>query len=222
MEHNNLSLMEIMSILKKNIILILFVTLLSGSGIFALSYYVITPKYTATASMYVHSKLDGSEITSFDLTASQELVSTYIVIIKSDTVLDKVISDMKLNLTAKEIRKGLEASSLDETEAFSISYTHTDPKFAQAVVNKVLEIAPNEIMRIVQAGGVEIIDYAKEPVIPASPNIVLNTVVGTVMIILVTIGICIIVKKLDTKIHTETDLARFSIPVLGIIPVIIK
>jgi capsular polysaccharide biosynthesis protein len=213
---------QLAELIKKNLILVLFVALLSGAVIFALSRYVITPRYTATASMYVYSNTNRSEITSFELTASQELVNTYIVIIKSDTVLEKVITSLDSDLTPKDLRKGLAASALDATEAFSISFTHTNPKFAQAVTNKIVELAPAEIIRIVKAGGVEVIDYAKEPGIPSSPNIIVNTLVGTLLGFVLTIGICLILKKLDTKIHEERDLSGFKIPVVGVIPIIIN
>ena len=71
------------------------------------THFCIKPKYSATTKMYVYSNTDristDSTITSTELTASQDLVNTYIYILKSDTVLEAVIKDLDLNISTSAL-----------------------------------------------------------------------------------------------------------------------
>jgi capsular polysaccharide biosynthesis protein len=221
-KNKELSLMELLLIFKKRFLLIILSVLFCGAAAFAISEYLFTPMYTATASMYVYNtSRENDQITSFDITASQELVNTYIVVIKSDTVLDQVINTLNLSMTAEDIRKILKAGAIDDTEAFSIEISHRDPGTAQRIVNTLVDVAPKEIIRVIQAGGAEVIDFAKFPEEPSSPDLVLNTILGAVIGLLLSFGISAAVAVFDTKIHCEEDLRQsFKIAVLGYVPVL--
>ncbi len=65
----------------------------------------ITPEYQSSVTVYVNNttSTQGMEaITGTNLNAAQQLVSTYVNIIKSDTVLEEVIEKGRLNCTAGE------------------------------------------------------------------------------------------------------------------------
>lgn len=223
MKYGELDVHKVIEIFKNHFIVILCSIVICGVSAFLVSYYLITPKYTATASLYVYSNSNRlqEQITSSDLTASQELVNTYIVILESNTVIDKVISELNLAMTPEDIRKILKAGAIDGTEAFQISIKYNDPYTAYMIVNTLVDIAPKEIIRVVQAGGAEVIDYAKVPAKPSSPNIKINTAVGAITGLVLSFGLCIVIFIFDTKIHSEEDLKNiFTIPVLGSVPVL--
>jgi capsular polysaccharide biosynthesis protein len=220
-EENVIYPSQIFGILKRKYLVILLVTILCAAAAFTLSKYIMTPKYTASASMYVFSDTSKTEsiITSNELTASQKLVNTYIVVLKSETVLDQVIVNLNINLTADDIRERMTAGAIDGTEAFTISIEDSDPKRAQQIVNAIADIAPQEIIRVVKAGGVEVIDYAKEPAEASSPNVMLYTLAGALIGLVVSFGVFMLAVIFDTKIHGEDDLLNnFKLPVLGVIP----
>lgn len=181
--------------------------------------------YTATASLYVYSDSErpsGSAITQSELTASKTLVDTYIVILKSNTVIDAIIDDLNLQISTNDLKKMISASSLNGTEAFSVSVTTDDPELSQRIVNSLISIVPNEIVRIVKAGGAEIIDTAKTPTSPSSPSIARNVAIGALIGLLLSFGVFFIIFMSDTVVHTENDLdLNFDIPVLGIVPELI-
>lgn len=223
-KYKELDLWQLLLILSKRLVAILLSVVLCGSFGFLLSQYVIKPIYTATASLYVYSDINRSQnqITSSDLTASQELVNTYIVVIKSDTVLRQVINNLDLTMAPEDIRKILSAGAIDDTEAFIISINYGDPYTAQQIVNTIIDIAPKEIIRVVQAGGVEVIDYAKLPDKPSSPNTLLMTIIGALIGFVLSFGISVTIKLFDTKIHGEDSLTQvFTIPMLGSIPTLV-
>lgn len=187
------------------------------------THFCIKPKYSATTKMYVYSNTDristDSTITSTELTASQDLVNTYIYILKSDTVLEAVIKDLDLNISTSALKSAISAQQADKTVAFEVTVTATGPKTAARIANSIAKIAPKEIVRVVKAGGVEIIDYAKVPTKPSSPNLSMNIIVAAVAALFVSFMACFLYEFFDTTITGERDVvSEFDIPILGTVP----
>lgn len=56
--------------------------------------------------------------------------------------------------------------------------TNTDPEEAADIAKTLAELATPEIIRVVQAGEVQIIDEAFSNNEPVAPNMALNTMIG--------------------------------------------
>lgn len=195
-----------------------------GGGLlaFLITFFVVTPLYTASVSMYVsnNDNRSNSTITTSDLSASQSLVSTYIVVLKSDTLLTKVAEKLDNNYSVEELRKMLTAESIDGTEAFRVSIINKDPKMAQKISNYIADVAPDEIIRVVKAGNVEVIDRAKLPD-QADWPLARNTAIGLALGILLAATVVVVFNIMDTTIRTVEDLTKYyELPVLGEIPTI--
>lgn len=188
-----------------------------------ITHFCVKPRYSATTKMYVYSNTDristDSTITSTELTASQDLVNTYIYILKSDTVLEAVIKDLDLNISPSALRGGISAQQADKTVAFEVTVTATGPKTAARIANSIAKIAPKEIVRVVKAGGVEIIDYAKVPTKPSSPNLSLNITIAALAALFISFVAFFLYELFDTTITSERDIiGEFDIPILGTVP----
>ena len=182
----------------------------------------ITPKYEADVTVYVNNIRSGQDvdtITSTNLTTSQKLVNTYINIIQSDTVLEKVAEASGMDITADDIREIMAAEQVDTTELFTVTITHPDPVKAAQLANAVAEVAPGEIGGFVEGSSTKIIDYAKVPEAPASPSKVKNTVLGVLVGGIVAALYVTLRFLLDVRIKDEEDLITlFNLPVLSQIP----
>lgn len=226
-EENNgmemeIDLKEVFRALKKRAVLIILVALLFGAAVFAVTNWCVTPIYTASASMYVNNASErgsANVMTTSDLSASQQLVETYLVVLRSDTVLEKVAQQLSHEVDIKTLSEMLTAAPINSTEAFSVSVTHEDPAFAAEVANVIANVAPEEIVRVVKAGSVEVIDYAKVPETPSSPRKMRNTALAMMLGLVLAAGAVVLQAMLDKTLHTEADLtAAFDIPVIGQIP----
>ena len=108
---------------------------------------------------------------------------------------------------------------VEETMAFQVTVNSKDPALSAKIANSIAKIAPQEIVRIVNGGGVSVIDYAKRPTKPSSPNLKKNTVVGALAGFILSFAAFFIYEVFDTTITNGTDLERvFDIPILGTIP----
>ena len=102
-EYETIDLLEILRLLKKNLLVILAVTILLAVAGYLVSTFAMTPQYEASATLIVNSREDQAAaqapITNDQLTSATKLVDTYAVILTSDTVLDKTMSNLNLTMS---------------------------------------------------------------------------------------------------------------------------
>lgn len=214
-----IDLKDLLSLLWRHIWVILLSALLGGVILLAGTKLFIAPKYTATVSMYVYNNNNVENASVQDITLSQQLVNTYIVILKSNSVLQRVSDQLDWKYNTEDLRKAITASSIDSTEAFEVSVIDKDPKHAQKIANTIAKVAPSQIIRVAKVGAVEVIDYATLPIEPSSPKPLRNTVIGIFLGLFFSSGIIILLNMFDTTICTESDLTEvFNLPVIGTIP----
>ena len=118
-------------------------------GAVSTMYYTmnyVTPMYRASVTIYVNnsSAEERTEsISSSTLRASQQLVTTYVNMIKSDTVLRKVAEAINNpKISAAYIRKELTASQVQSTVMFNVYIADADPRMAASIANTIADIAP--------------------------------------------------------------------------------
>lgn len=220
-ETNEISLQEIFMILWNKVWVIILCTLIGGVAAFGISAFVLDPTYTSRVSMYVNSNTERENTIANlnDINASQKLVSTYIEILKSDNVLSKVITETGFTYTPEQIRKMLTASAVNGTEIFEVKITTEDANEAAVIANTIAAVAPEEIIRVVKAGSVELIDEAVPATSPSSPNVLLNTIIGLLLGGVLSVLGVLVAEMLDNRIKTEDDLKKgYDFPILGTIP----
>jgi capsular polysaccharide biosynthesis protein len=217
-----LDLKKLIEILLRRWWMILSALVLGAFSAYLFTSLFVDPVYSARATLYVYNsenRQTSSTITSSDISVSKTLVDTYIVILKSDAVLKDVAKQTGLSYTAGDIREMISASSVNNTEVFQITVENTNPSHAQIIANTLVKVAPQQIIRVVHGGSVEVIDSATLPAAPSSPNIPLNTAVGGLLGLIISVFGSLLYEMLDTRIKTESDLTEiFSIPVIGVIP----
>ncbi len=227
MEENReieIDLKKIFTMLKKRLIFIVLVGLIGATISGCITNFFITPQYTTNVKLYVSSNTDnllgsGGSISQNELDASTRLVNTYLVVVRSDNFLEKVADRLGDGTTASAIKSMISCSQIDETLAFQVNVTSSNPQRAADVANAIAETCPSEIVRVLKVGGVEVIDYAKVPTSPSSPNLKKNVLIGLIAGLALSFVFFFIKEMFDTRIITSKDLEKdFSIPVLGSIP----
>lgn len=203
--------------------LIILCAVIVAAAALAYTDLFMKPLYRADVSFYVNnssfSANPNHSISSSDLATSQRLVQTYVNIIKSDLVLEKVAAASGLNITAEQIRGCMTAESLDETEMFEVQVTYNDPVLAAQLANAIAEVAPSEIANIMVGSATKVIDYAKVPTSPHSPNPTKNTVLGALIGAVLAVVVIVIQTMMDVRIKCEEDILVLSAaPILGTIP----
>ena len=220
-----MELRDYLRILHRNWILILALMIFGGAGAYGYSL-LQTPTYEANTQLYVSVRSDStgvSELAQGTNFARQAVVS-FVDVVDSALVLDRVIDDLNLDMTAQQLARSIDASS--PTNSVIISIRVSDPNaersadiansvgtnFANVVVNQ-LEKPDGNAASLVK---VETIEPALVPTAPAAPHTLINVVLGLVVGLALGLGFAILRSILDTRIHSLHDIeAATEAPVLG-------
>ena len=217
-----IDLRELLSILRRNLLYIIIATLVASIIGMVISMFFMTPIYEASATMIVNKseKSSNPDLTYNDILLTQKLVKTYSVIMQSNTVLNRVINELGLDMDANKLRSMLSVSSVNDTEVIKIVVSSDNPALAADIANEITRQAPSEIIRAVKAGSVEVIDPASVPVNPVKPNKAMNTAIAGILGAMLSIGVIFLKNYLDDTIKSEEDIRdKIGLPVLGVLPV---
>ena len=124
---NEISLLDLFKILRSNLVLIILSTLLIGiiAGLYA--YLVADPQYKSNAYVMVQVQTGTGTEDSFDLVNAQRLMATAADLISMPIVLEQVIDDLNLDITAKQLEGSLTVTSSTTSYFINISYLSGDP-----------------------------------------------------------------------------------------------
>lgn len=221
-EYETIDLREIILLLKKNLLGLIALTVLFAAAGYLLSTFVMTPRYEASATMIVNSREDAAaqtNITSDQINSATKLVDTYSVILTSDTVLDKTIEDLGLDMDYEDLLGKVTVESVNSTQVMKISAQDEDPQLAQQIVASIVEQAPDIIIQTVKAGSVEVISQPKAGENPVSPRKMMNTAIAGVLGLVLGLGVVFLRSMLNNKFMTDTDVnKKLGLTVLGVIP----
>ena len=113
----------------------IFLALLVGALIFgAYHTFLVKPSYQADASIYITNT--ESALSFSDLQLSSALTDDYANIIKSRTVLNRVIEELDLNLDYKQLAKLVAVSNPDSTHIVDIKVTCDDPEMSRNITKR--------------------------------------------------------------------------------------
>ena len=219
-ENEVIDLTEILSAVRQHLLELIFVTLAAALIGFTASKCLMTQKYDSSALMIVNTRQDvNANVTSDQINSATKLVSTYSIIIKSDTVLQQVIDNLGLNLTYAKLNKRVTVAAVDDTQVMKITVQSDSPEWARQVCEQIITVAPDVIKEAVEAGSVKVISNASLATEPVSPNIKKNTMLAAAVGFVLVIGIIVLQVLLDNKINTEEDVTKYlDMTVLGVIP----
>ena len=219
-ENEVIDLTEILSAVRQHLLKLIFVTLAAALIGFTASKFLMTPKNDSSALMIVNTRQDvNANVTSDQINSATKLVSTYSIIIKSDTVLQQVIDNLGLNLTYAKLNKRVTVAAVDDTQVMKITVQSDSPEWARQVCEQIITVAPDVIKEAVEAGSVKVISNPSLATEPVSPNIMKNTMLAAAVGFVLVIGIIVLQVLLDNKINTEEDVTKYlDMTVLGVIP----
>lgn len=223
-EMMEIDLLDLIKLLWSKIWIIIISMVLCATIAFSASIFMIPPKYTATAMMYVNNSslsVGSSTITfsSSQLSAAKSLLDVYVIILESRTTLEAAIEKADLNYTYGQLKSMVSSGSVNNTEIFNISATCTNPADAELIVDTLVEILPERISDIVDGSSVRVVDHAILPTGSSSPSYTRYAFMGAIVGAVISAAVIIIRDLMDTTVRDEEYLRnRYNIPILAVVP----
>ena len=212
---------HLFKILWKRKILIALVAIVAGALAFAYSAFIVKPEFTSTTRIYVVNRNQGDKpgLTNQDLQAGSYLVKDYREIILSQDVLEKVTSNLKLDLSPKDLANKVKVTVPVDTRIVSISVNDRVPEEASRIANSLREVAAEKIISITRVSDVTTLEEARPAIAPSSPNIRRNTIIGLLGGTVFTVITVLIVELVDTRVKRPEDIEDvMQIALLGVVP----
>lgn len=219
-EINLVEYFEMIARRKWMIIIILIITTLSS---FLVSKYLITPTYSATATLIVGNTQidnDNKDNNYNNLLFYEMLVATYSQVLKSKNVLNDVVDELSFSTTAENIEDNLTIITKQDTLLIDITIKDKNPERAMEISNQISKSFVEKITEIMKLKqNVNIVDLAEIPNQPISPNSLLYTSIGFFAGLVISIFLTFILEYFDETIKSTEDIKKhIDLPVVGIIP----
>lgn len=201
---------------KKWIILLTGIVLALAA--FVVTKLFITPTYTSESSIYVMNTTND-QLTSSDVSVSTSLTADYEVMVKSRGIMEQVIENLNLSISANDLSEKISITNKTNTRVLNISVTDSDPYLAKQIVDEVAKTSREQLMEWM---GVDITIFATGNVAqyPSAPSVKMNTVLAGLIGVFLSSLIVIIFYFLDDTIKTPEDVEKYlGVSVLGSIPI---
>ena len=201
-DEETIDLMELARLLWAHAVQIVAAAVAAALICLLVCVFALTPKYQASINMIVNTRQDNSStFTSDNFNSAKNLISTYAVIIKGNTVLNEVIDELNLDMTYTELYKMVDVADVDATQIMQITVTDTDAERAGEIAQTIADIVP---------------DVLVEKVFPQTKKyVVLAGLLGAVVVC----GVLVLAHLLhDTIVDDEDVQKKLGLPVLGLIP----
>ncbi len=217
-DNDVIDLRDLYFAMKRKFLLILAVGLLGACLYGAYTALFMDPLYTSTSSILVLSK--ETELTSLtDLQFGTQLTSDYQVLLTSTGVMDQVIEDLDLDVSAKQLRNSIAITNPENTRILEVSVTNTDAALAKEIADQVVEVFCKYVGDKMEVIPPKIIEKGKIPTVQSSPSMLKNVVMGFLLGVIISGGIICLIAVMDDSIKSEEDMEKYlGIAVLASVP----
>lgn len=213
-----LDLKELLALFgKKKWIILLIVLIITAIGL-VYSFYFIEPKYESSTTLILGRinassengdvLNDGEEITQSEISINSNLVATYSELIKSKTLIQKVIDNLGLDLSEQAVRNSITVSRISETELIEIKVRNSDMNLASEIANEIAVVFSEKIEEIYNISNVYIIDRAVPAEAPYNINHIKDIGISITIAVIISIGYILIIHLLDNTIKNENEIEK--------------
>ena len=214
-------LREYFGIVKKRFWIVALITIIAVVVSGVISFFMLNPVYEAKSTLIVNTEKNEETqmITGDQFNVTQKLAVTYGEIIKSRSVLDDVIKNLKLETTYESLSGQITVSPVNDTQIISISVQDTNPQKARDIANEIPKVFKKEAKRITKANDIQVIDKAILPQNPIKPNKMMNMAIAAVLGAMIGLFVVFLIEYLDNKLKTPQDIEKhLGLSVLGVVP----
>ena len=219
----SISIEQIFRIILTYILPILLVTVIAAGAAFTFTKVFSKTKYTTKTQILVKANPQQSsvQVSTSEFNAQKALIKQYSIIIETPDVL-KMVSDQldeAHKVSVSKLKSGLSEYDVDDSGILGISYTDTDRERAEAVIEALIKVAPNQLEEIAEVGKATPLGTPETAV--SAPKTVRNALLAAIVGFIGASLVFVLISMLDTRIRTVEDLSEtFDITILGSIPTI--
>lgn len=213
-----LNLNELFNYFLNKILLIVLIVLVFLTGSIVYSAYIQKPMYSSYTTILL-TKEENTAITSAELNLNRSLVDTYSVIIKSNRVLEQVISNLSLDYSVSELKNKVSVENVNDTEIIKITVKTNNSELSSNIANEIAKVFNSEIVKLYNIQNIGVIDIAKKNEVPYNVNFLKQVVLGTLIGFVMAFAVVFVMFYFDTTVKNAEEVEKkLGVSVIGTIP----
>lgn len=218
-DEETIDLLELFRIILKHIKLIIILCFLFALVGFFGTKVFISPKYTASTSIYLTPQISESGSLDYNSQmANSKLVTNAVNLLTQNNIMSEVAKDVGLE-SADSVKKCITIKNEANTEIITISATTTDPKLSKDIANDTVSTFIRTMQKNLNVRNIEVVDKAKLSYIPSGPNVKKNTLLATLVGFVIGCGYAVLRFLFDNRLRTKEETEKYlGIPVFCEIP----
>lgn len=218
-EDSEIDLLELLQYFRSQILILIIAFLIGGIVAGAITHFVIKPKYQATSKLYVVSASNNKIVDLNDLNIGTSLSEDYTELIKIRPIIEDVIKDCNLSYEYEELVGMLTIAPVGETRILAITVESTSAKEAMTIANSVAATAVTYLPKLMETTAPNIAENAVMPEAPSSPNLIKNTAIGAMGMLVIAMAVLTVFFSMDDTMRTAEEVEKaFGVMPLTVIP----
>lgn len=180
--------------------------------------FIIVPKYHSSTTLILVSNDNSQNSTMLqsEVTLNKNLVATYSEIVKSRTVLTKVIDELHLDTDVANLSNQITVTSVENTEIIKIEVSDESAEKARKIAETTAEVFKDEVQKIYNLTNVSVVDKAYLAEKPYNINPIKQLTIFTCAGIVAGAFILFLIFYFDTSIKSSEEIEeKLSLPVVG-------
>ena len=205
-------------VLKKWFLLILLCTLIGLGG--AIFYGYSSPIiYESSTTLYVEPQVNSSIVDYEGILTNSKMIKTYKQILKSRKITEKVINNLKLNISYEKLLNMTTINTVSDTEMLSISVRSEYYQQAPIIANEIAAVFIEQMKEDMGIENIVVVDEAIENLTPVEPNMIKLSILGLAAGLLVGCAFAFLLDSMDNKVKNHDDVKKYlKIKTIGMIP----
>ena len=208
---------KIFVLLWQNKKFIIILSILCMIGGYIQNCFFTKPEYMATSSIILsvtQSTIDEMgesnerTISAGDISLSEQLMNTYVQIIKSDSVLEKVINNLQLNMSVKQLKKAINIVPESKSTVMKIYVTSTDSDQALRIMDELEIVFFDRIEELYNIKSSKVLDTPNVEQAPSNINPIKHAFFGFLIGFIAAASIVLIREVFNDNIKTENEIEK--------------
>ena len=217
-DETEIDLGEIFYLLWTHIVQIVGLFVAGAVVVFLLTFFLVTPKYTATSRMYITSG-SNSVVDLSSLQVSTQLKSDYQELIKSNSILQDVIDNLSLDEDVDTLKGQISVTNPSDTRILNLSVTTTNAQLSADIANELAKQVKTYLPKVMKSDEPNVFEEAQVPDHKSSPSYQKNAVIGGLLVALLYCAVIIIKHVTNDTFVTPEDINKvFGVQPLATIP----
>lgn len=204
-----IDLVEVFYLLWGNILKILACVVAGAVLAFGFTFFFVTPKYQASASIYIVSASNDSIVNLTDLQIGAQLTADYQELMLSRPLLQDVIRNLELDTPYKSLARQISITNTSDTRILKITVTDADPQLAADIANELVKQACIYLPKIMETESPNLVEDAVVPSQKFSPSYSRNTVLGALLGAVLCCGVLLVRYLMNDTFVTPDDIAKY-------------